>query len=108
MCIRDSGIIAHEYGHGVSNRLIGTTATCLNKANSNEQMGEGWSDFLALMLTNQPGDNASVPRGIGTFAVAQATNGLGIRPAKYSPDFTINNYTYGKTNGCLLYTSRCV
>ncbi len=95
----DNGIIAHEYGHGVSNRLIGTTASCLNKANSNEQMGEGWSDFLALMLTNQPGDNASVPRGIGTFAVAQATNGLGIRPAKYSPDFTINNYTYGRTNG---------
>lgn len=95
----DNGIITHEYGHGVSNRLIGTTATCLNKSNSNEQMGEGWSDFLALMLTNQPGDNASVPRGIGTFAFAEATNGLGIRPAKYSPDFLINNYTYGKTNG---------
>lgn len=95
----DNGIITHEYGHGVSNRLIGTTATCLNKANSNEQMGEGWSDFFALMLTNQPGDNASVPRGVGTFAVAQETNGLGIRPAKYSPDFAVNNYTYGKTNG---------
>lgn len=95
----DNGIIVHEYGHGISNRLVGTTATCLNKNNSNEQMGEGWSDFFALMLTNQPGDNASVPRGIGTFAMAQATNGLGIRPAKYSPDFAINNYTYGRTNG---------
>ena len=95
----DNGIIAHEYGHGVSNRLIGTTATCLNQYNSNEQMGEGWSDFLALMMTNQPGDTASVPRGVGTFSSAEATNGLGIRPAKYSPNFTINNYTYGRTNG---------
>ena len=95
----DNGIITHEYGHGISNRLVGTTASCLNKANSNEQMGEGWSDFFALMLTNQPGDTASVPRGVGTFASALPTNGLGIRPAKYSPDFTVNNYTYGKTNG---------
>lgn len=95
----DNGIITHEYGHGISNRLVGTTASCLNKDNSNEQMGEGWSDFFALMLTNQPGDNASVSRGVGTFASAQASNGSGIRPAKYSPDFTINNYTYGKTNG---------
>ena len=95
----DNGIIVHEYGHGVSNRLIGTTATCLNQYNSNEQMGEGWSDFLALMMTNQPGDTASVPRGVGTFSSAEATNGLGIRPAKYSPNFTINNYTYGRTNG---------
>lgn len=95
----DNGIIIHEYGHGISNRLIGTTASCLRTANSNEQMGEGWSDFFALMLTNQPGDNASVPRGMGTFAKAQSTTGGGIRLAKYSPDFSINNYTYGKTNG---------
>jgi hypothetical protein len=27
-------------------------------------MGEGWSDFFALMLTNKAGDNASVPRGM--------------------------------------------
>ena len=61
--------------------------------------GEGWSDFFALMLTNRPGDNASVPRGIGTFAKNQPIDGIGIRPAKYSPNFNINNYTYAKTNG---------
>jgi len=58
----DNGIIAHEYGHGISNRNTGDGYTCLNKYVDNEQMGEGWSDFFALMLTNQPGDNASVPR----------------------------------------------
>lgn len=95
----DNGIVVHEYGHGISNRLTGTGASCLNSSLDKEQMGEGWSDFFALMLTNKPGDNASVARGIGTYAAGQATTGGGIRPAKYSPDFTINDYTYGDTNG---------
>lgn len=95
----DNGIIIHEYTHGISNRLTGTGYNCLSSTNSKEQMGEGWSDFLALMLTNQPGDNASVARGVGNFASSLPTNGAGIRPAKYSPDFTINNYTYARTNG---------
>lgn len=95
----DNGIIVHEYGHGISNRLTGTGSGCLNSTVSKEQMGEGWSDFFALMLTNKPGDNASIPRGIGTYAIVQPTSGGGIRPAKYSPDFAINDYTYGDTNG---------
>ena len=95
----DNGIVTHEYGHGISNRLTGSGSNCLNSNLSKEQMGEGWSDFFALMLTNKPGDNASVPRGMGTYAAGQATTGLGIRPAKYSPDFAINSYTYGNTNG---------
>ncbi|MCX8531336.1 T9SS-dependent M36 family metallopeptidase [Chryseobacterium luquanense] len=95
----DNGIITHEYGHGISNRLTGNGYTCLLKSASKEQMGEGWSDFFALMLTNKPGDNASVPRSIGSYASGQSTNGAGFRPAKYSPDFSVNNYTYGDTNG---------
>jgi len=100
----DNGIVTHEYGHGISNRLTGTGANCLNANASYEQMGEGWSDFFALMLTNKAGDNASVPRGMGTYAGGQAITGGGIRPAKYSPDFAINNYTYGNTNG-MVYTN---
>ncbi|WP_080777006.1 T9SS-dependent M36 family metallopeptidase [Chryseobacterium phocaeense] len=95
----DNGVVAHEYGHGITNRMTGTGSNCLNYGTSNEQMGEGWSDFFALMLTNKPGDNASVARGMGTFTSSQATDGGGIRPAKYSPDFAINNYTYARTNG---------
>ncbi|KPE51323.1 T9SS-dependent M36 family metallopeptidase [Chryseobacterium indologenes] len=101
----DNGIIAHEYGHGISNRMTGTGSNCLNSSTSNEQMGEGWSDFFALMLTNRPGDNASVARGMGTFAADQSISGAGIRPAKYSPDFAVNNYTYGKTNGMKISTT---
>lgn len=95
----DNGIIIHEYGHGISNRLTSRGFGCLNSNISNEQMGEGWSDFFALMLTNRPGDDTSVARGIGSFASAENIDGLGIRPAKYSPNFSINNYTYGRTNG---------
>ncbi|MCW3161154.1 T9SS-dependent M36 family metallopeptidase [Chryseobacterium oryctis] len=95
----DNGIVIHEYGHGISNRMTGTGSGCLSSSADKEQMGEGWSDFFALMLTNKPGDNASVARGIGTYAQGQPIAGGGIRPAKYSPDFTINNFTYGDTNG---------
>lgn len=95
----DNGIVSHEYGHGLSTRLTGTSVTCLNSNLDKEQMGEGWSDFLALMLTMKPTDNASVARGIGTYATDEPTTGDGIRPAKYSPDTSINSYTYGDTNG---------
>lgn len=93
----DNGIIAHEYGHGISNRLAGgpSVANCLNNA---EQMGEGWSDWFGLMMTMKPGDTAGKVRGIGTYAQGQATNGRGIRPAPYSTDFAINPYTYAATN----------
>ena len=91
----DNGIIIHEYGHGISTRLVGSLSSSVNK----EQMGEGWSDFFALMLTNRPGDNASVPRGIGTYADSDLVDGGGIRPAPYSPDFNVNKYTYANTNG---------
>jgi len=95
----DNGVIAHEYGHGLSTRTTGSSVGCLSSTADKEQMGEGWSDFLALMFTMKPTDNASIPRGIGTYLSFQPTTGGGIRPAKYSPDFAINDYTYGDTNG---------
>lgn len=93
----DNGIIVHEYGHGISNRLTGgrLLVNCLNNA---EQMGEGWSDWFGLMMTIKPGDTAEKSRGIGTYASLEPTTGQGIRPAPYSPDFTVNGFTYGATN----------
>ncbi|MDN3694049.1 T9SS-dependent M36 family metallopeptidase [Chryseobacterium tructae] len=102
----DNGIVTHEYGHGISNRLTGDGYSCLNArpyngnpTYSKEQMGEGWSDFFALMLTNKPGDNSTVARGIGTYPIGQPITGGGIRPEKYSPDFNVNGFTYADTNG---------
>lgn len=89
----DNGIIAHEYGHGISNRLIGggSNTSCMN---NDEQLGEGWSDFFALMLTMKNSDTADDARGIGTFASGEETDGIGIRQYKYSPDMSVNPFTF--------------
>ena len=89
----DNGIIAHEYGHGISTRLTGGPSTqCLSGA---EQGGEGWSDYFALYMTMKTGDTGAQRRGIGTYVQSQGTDGGGIRPAPYSTDMGTNPYTYG-------------
>jgi extracellular elastinolytic metalloproteinase len=93
----DSGIVAHEIGHGVSNRLVGgpNNTSCLF---TNEQMGEGWSDFYTLSstpLTNVPNPDGTEGRGIGNFAIGRdAVTGPGIRRKLYSTDMTVNDHTY--------------
>jgi hypothetical protein len=93
----DNGIISHEYGHGISTRLTGgkSQSNCLF---NEEQMGEGWSDWIALMMTLEPGDLGTDGRGIGTFAVSQPIDGNGIRPFKYSTNTTTNPSSYNLTN----------
>lgn len=93
----DSGIIAHEYGHGISTRLVGGPGT--NALGGSEQMGEGWSDFFGLMLTMKAGDIGTDGRGIGTYALGQPTTGDGIRPTKYSTNRSINDTDYADING---------
>jgi extracellular elastinolytic metalloproteinase len=90
----DAGVIVHEYGHGISNRLTGgpSVANCLNNA---EQMGEGWSDWLALVLTTDPADAPETVRGIGTYVIFQEPDGNGIRPTPYTTDMAVNPTTYG-------------
>jgi hypothetical protein len=89
----DAGVIAHEYGHGISNRLTGGPAivTCLNNP---EQMGEGWSDWFALNFTTHPSDTATTRRGVGTYVSYEPADGDGIRPTPYTTDMTVNPSTY--------------
>ncbi|MGI9106372.1 MAG: T9SS-dependent M36 family metallopeptidase [Pyrinomonadaceae bacterium] len=89
----DAGVIAHEYGHGISNRLTGgrLNTSCLG---NQEQMGEGWSDFTGLVLTTDPLDTATTARGIGTYVSYQPGTGNGIRPTPYSTDMSVNASTY--------------
>ncbi len=94
----DNGIIAHEFGHGISGRLSGS---CLN---SSEQQGEGWSDWFWLMMQIKPGDTRNDARGIGTFAQNEPTNGLGIRKYRYSTDMSVNPHTFSATNA-MFYTN---
>ncbi|MCG9909973.1 MAG: T9SS-dependent M36 family metallopeptidase [Flavobacteriales bacterium] len=94
----DNGVISHEYGHGISNRLTAgpSNVDCLF---NEEQAGEGWSDFFGLILSDMPGSSANDGRGIGTFVSNQSTTGGGIRPYKYSRDMTVNPLTYADIDG---------
>ncbi|WP_339632071.1 T9SS-dependent M36 family metallopeptidase [Bizionia echini] len=93
----DNMIVAHEYGHGISNRLTGgpSQAGCLT---NQTQMGEGWSDWFALMITLQDTEDYAAGRGMVTYAAGQGVNGIGIRNAKYATDFSVNGFTYADTN----------
>lgn len=93
----DNGIIAHEYGHGISSRLTGGKAD-VNCLFNDEQMGEGWSDWIGLVMTMNENDQGTDARGYGTFAVNQDISGSGIRPYRYTTDMSVNPATYGLTN----------
>ncbi|HEX5112846.1 MAG TPA: M36 family metallopeptidase, partial [Saprospiraceae bacterium] len=86
----DNGIISHEYGHGISNRLTGSRLD--NREGGS--MGEGWSDFFALVTTVQPGDTRNKSRGIGTYAIKENITGTGIRTYPYTTDMNVNPHTY--------------
>ena len=92
----DAGVIAHEYGHGLSIRLTGgpSTSSCLT---GGEQAGEGWSDFLGLWITAKAEDRIDQPRGIGSYLIWQENiPGATIRPAPYIRDLQQNPLTYDR------------
>ncbi|MEA2338525.1 MAG: large repetitive protein, partial [Thermoanaerobaculia bacterium] len=103
----DQQIVFHEWGHYLSNRLIGN-GNGLN-ANYAGGMGEGWGDINAMMLTVREADTgtASNSNWNGAYALATyATSGVpfngaanqgyyyGIRRYPYSTDMTINPLTF--------------
>ncbi len=94
----DNGVMAHEYGHGISNRLTGGPgqAGCLS---SDEQMGEGWSDFMSLIMQAKPGDEGTFKRGIGNFVTRNDPDGGGIRRLPYSTNPAINSQNYDDVIG---------
>ena len=62
----DNQVVAHEWGHYISNRLIGDGSGLSN--NQGGGLGEGWGDFHALLMTVRPED-ASVPSNAGFSGV---------------------------------------
>lgn len=94
----DNGVIAHEYGHGISIRLTGgpNNSGCLS---GDEQMGEGWSDFMSLVTTAKAGDSGEDARGIGNYVDGLPVTGGGIRHYPYSTDMNINPLTYSSIPG---------
>ena len=94
----DNGIIIHEYGHGISTRLVGGPSN-VNCLTNNQQPGEGLSDWWSLVYTAKAGDRGTDSRGIGTYALGQPVSGVGIRPQPYSTDPAVNTWTYASING---------
>ncbi|MEO7175518.1 MAG: M36 family metallopeptidase, partial [Saprospiraceae bacterium] len=88
----DNLVISHEFGHGVSTRLTGGPANveCLD---NDEQMGEGWSDWLGLMATMETGDQGTDVRGVGSYVFGLPITST-IRQTPYSTDMTVNPATY--------------
>ena len=90
----DNGVIVHEYGHGISNRLTGgpSSSNCLR---NREQAGEGWSDWFALAMTTTSADTPNQGKGIGTYVSGDSPSAVGIRRYRYSRSLTVNPHTYG-------------
>ncbi len=103
----DTATIIHEYSHGVSNRLTG--GPNLNCLSGQEQMGEGWGDYHAIVaLIDTAKDDPEGPRGIYPYVVYQEPRtGPGLRNRPYSRNMTIQPATYDsiKTGGWLLNAS---
>jgi len=97
----DTMIVAHEWGHVLSGRLV-HDGVGLN-TNQARGLGEGWGDFTSLMLGIRA-DDVSAPGGANWSGAYQngayATIGqgadfyFGIRRLPYSVDFAKNPLTF--------------
>jgi large repetitive protein len=103
----DNTMIAHEWGHYISNRLIGD-ANGLS-TNMSGGLGEGWADFHALLMVAKAEDAqlAANSNFKGVYAVSSYVKGgpslgnvlnngfyYGIRRYPYSTDLSKNPLTF--------------
>ena len=103
----DNTIIAHEYAHFLTNRLVGDGNGLLNQ--SGKSLGEGWSDFFSLWMMLRASDAAVAAnanwRGVfapGAYAVSGVDFSgagnpayyLGARRYPYSVDLTRNGLSF--------------
>lgn len=93
----DHEIVIHEYTHGLSNRLVGGGVGIFRLQPAG--MGEGWSDFYALCLLAQPGDDPNANYASGGYATFQffglpENYYFGIRRYPYSTNLTKNPLTF--------------
>jgi len=91
----DVQIIIHELVHGLTIRLAGPFSTTQSRG-----LGEGWSDFVALAMLAEPGDD---PDGVYTIAGYSTFEGdpgfddnyyFGIRRYPYTTDMARNPVTF--------------
>ena len=100
----DSGIVAHEWGHFIQHRLIAAGNQDLCGSCQGAGMGEGWSDFHALLMLVRAEDKNAAGNdhwqgayGAGAYATAGLISDpiwFGIRRVTYSTDLAKNGTTF--------------
>lgn len=86
----DGDVIAHEYGHGVSSRLVGGGNLGYNGGDQRGALGEGWSDVISYLKW---GDAV-----VGEYVTGNATTG--IRSVAYNNSgLTFQNYDTNSGSG---------
>lgn len=98
----DNDVVSHEWAHYLSNRLIGNGNGLINQ--QGRGMGEGWSDFNALLLKVRPEDvtRPGNDHWQGVYALSGyvesggRNNGyyFGIRRVPYSTDLAKDPLTF--------------
>jgi large repetitive protein len=92
----DNGIVAHEWGHYITNRLVGNANGLSN--NQGRSMGEGWGDFVALLMAVKEDDNLvagnDMYQGVYAASTYVANAYYGIRRVPYSTDMSKNALTF--------------
>jgi hypothetical protein len=91
----DTAIVAHEWGHVLSGRLVGDGMGLTT--NQSGGLGEGWGDFSALLLTVRADDPGQFSATYANGAYATSGSGpdiyFGTRRLPYSIDFKKNALT---------------
>jgi len=93
----DNQLVAHEWGHYISNRLVGNANGLTNQMGL--AMGEGWGDFHGLLLTARAGDDyhGAYPWTCYALQSDSLTNNayyFGLRRVPYSTSFARDPLTF--------------
>ena len=79
----DNTLIAHEWGHYISNRLVAQRQRP-RRPTRREGMGEGWADFHALLLLVKEADR-TLPAN-ADFDGTYASNAYPLGGPDFAPD----------------------
>jgi len=93
----DADVVLHEYTHGLSERLVGGGVGISSL--QTRGMGEGWSDWYALSVLSEAGDDVNgcyAAGGYVTYLLSGMTQNyyFGTRRYPYSTDLTKNPLTF--------------
>ncbi len=93
----DAEVVVHEYVHGLTARLVGGGVGIFSLQTAG--MGEGWSDWYALALLSESGDNPGGCTAMGAYATRQfyglqENYYFGIRRYPYSTNLLKNPLTF--------------